>query len=194
MMESSSENKVSVPGTVAVGSARATGAPGRRVLVVAASRSEDRALRAMVTRLKELVPCEFEILNLESATAARYRLSSRTLFGRIRRYDAAVFALTSRDGASSSALALPTERLPLTRHFLRRIPAVYLVDGPISPGLETAIASHARAWHLLPLGTVSDDLLSSSADTSTDLPATSGNASGLSSELESLAATLSRVL
>ena len=144
-------------GSTEKGSFRTTGAPGRRVLVVAAWRSEDRELRAMVTRLKELVPCEFEILNLESATAARYRLSSRTLFGRIRRYDAAVFALTSRDGTSSPALALPTERLPLTRPFLRRIPAAYLVSGPVSPGLETAITAHARAWHLLPLGTASNE-------------------------------------
>lgn len=69
----------------ALGSSRAVGAPGRRVLVVAAWGGEDWALRAMVTRLKELVPCGFEILNLESATAARYRLSSRDLYGRIRR-------------------------------------------------------------------------------------------------------------
>ena len=170
-------------GSTEKGSFRTTGAPGRRVLVVAAWRSEDRAIRAMVTRLKELVPCEFEILNLESATAARYRLSSRTLFGRIRRYDAAVFALTSRDGASSPALGLPSECLPFSRHFIRRIPAGYLVDGPCDAALAGAVAAHARAWHLLPLGTVSDDLHSPSND-----------ASKLSAELESLVVSLSRVL
>lgn len=141
----------------ALGSSRAVGAPGRRVLVVAAWGGEDRALRAMVTRLKELVPCGFEILNLESATAARYLLSSRTLYGRIRRYDAAVFALTARDGASSPALQLPSESLPFSRHFVRRIPAGYLVDGPIAPDLEVSIDAHARAWHLLPLGTASNE-------------------------------------
>lgn len=141
----------------ALGSSRAVGAPGRRVLVVAAWGGEDRALRAMVTRLKELVPCGFEILNLESATAARYLLSSRTLYGRIRRYDAAVFALTARDGASSPALQLPSESLPFSRHFVRRIPAGYLVDGPIAPDFEVSIDAHARAWHLLPLGTASNE-------------------------------------
>ena len=140
----------------ALGSSRATGAPGRRVLVVAAWRSEDRALRAMVTRLKELVPCGFDILNLESATAERYRLSSRDLYGRIRRYDAAVFALTARDGAASPALELPSEPLPFSRHFVRRIPAGYLVDGPCGTALDDAVDAHARAWRLLPIGTVSD--------------------------------------
>ncbi len=144
-------------GAVGKGSYRTTGAPGRRVLVVAAWGGEDRALRAMVTRLKELVPCGFEILNLESATAARYLLSSRTLYGRIRRYDAAVFALTARDGASSPALQLPSESLPFSRHFVRRIPAGYLVDGPIAPAIEASIDAHARAWHLLPLGAVSNE-------------------------------------
>ena len=140
-----------------IGSSRRTGAPGRRVLVIAAWRSEDRALRAMVTRLKELVPCGFDILNLESPTAARYCLSSRTLYGRIRRYDAAVIAFTARDGASSPAVRLPSERLPVSRHFIRRIPAGYLVDGPCDAALAGAIDAHARAWHLLPLDTVSDD-------------------------------------
>lgn len=139
------------------GSSCRTGAPGRRVLVVAAWRSEERELRAMVTRLKELVPCGFDILNLESATAARYRLSSRALYGRIRRYDAAVFALTAREGAASPAVQLPSERLPVSRHFVRRIPAGYLVDGPCDAALAGAIDAHARAWHLLPLATVSDD-------------------------------------
>lgn len=139
-------------GNAVKGSYRATGAPGRRILVVAAWRSEDRALRAMVTRLKELVPCGFEILNLESATAARYRLSSRDLYGRIRRYDAAVFALTARDGAASPALQLPSEPLPFSRHFVRRIPAGYLVDGPCGTALDDAVDAHARAWRLLPLG------------------------------------------
>ena len=144
-------------GTVGKGSYRETGAPGRRVLVVAAWRSEDRALRAMVTRLKELIPCEFDILNLESATAARYRLYSRTLYGRIRRYDAAVIALSTHDNAASTALALPSERLPVSRHFIRRTPAGYLVDGPFDASLAGAIDAHARAWHLLPLGTVSSE-------------------------------------
>ena len=144
-------------GTVGKGSYRETGAPGRLILVVAAWRSEDRALRAMVTRLKELIPCEFDILNLESATAARYRLSSRTLYGRIRRYDATVIALTARDGAASPALALPSERLPVSRHFIRRTPAGYLVDGPCDASLAGAIDAHARAWHLLPLGAVSNE-------------------------------------
>ena len=140
-----------------VGSSRRTGAPGRRVLVIAAWRNEDRALRAMVTRLKELVPCGFGILNLESPTAARYCLSSRALYGRIRRYDAAVVALTARDGASSPAVRLPSERLPVSRHFIRRIPAGYLVDGPCDAALAGAIDAHARAWRLLPLATASDD-------------------------------------
>jgi hypothetical protein len=125
----------------------------------------------MVTRLKELIPCEFDILNLESATAARYRLSSRTLYGRIRRYDATVIALTARDGAASPALALPSERLPVSRHFIRRTPAGYLVDGPCDASLAGAIDAHARAWHLLPLG---------SACSETDVD----------SALESLASTL----
>ena len=136
-----------------IGSSRETGAPGRRVLVLAAWRSEDRALRAMVTRLKELVPCEFDLVNLCSPTAVRYLDSSRTLYGRIRRYDAAVFALTARDGASSPALTLPSERLPLSRHLVRRVPAGYLVDGPCEPALAQAVDAHARAWHLLPLAT-----------------------------------------
>ena len=140
-----------------LGSSRETGAPGRRVLVLAAWRSEDRALRAMVTRLKELVPCEFDIINLCSPTAVRYLDSSRTLYGRIRLYTAAVFALTARDGASSAALTLPSERLPLSRHLVRRVPAGYLVDGPCEPELVAAVDAHARAWHLLPLATASDD-------------------------------------
>ena len=140
-----------------IGSSRETGAPGRRVLVLAAWRSEDRALRAMVTRLKELVPCEFDLVNLCSPTAVRYLDSSRTLYGRIRLYDAAVFALTARDGASSPALTLPSERLPLSRHFVRRVPAGYLVDGPCGPELAEAVDAHARAWHLLPLATASSD-------------------------------------
>ena len=140
-----------------IGSSRETGAPGRRVLVLAAWRSEDRALRAMVTRLKELVPCEFDLVNLCSPTAVRYLDSSRTLYGRIRLYDAAVFALTARDGASSPALTLPSERLPLSRHFVRRVPAGYLVDGPCEPALAEAVDAHARAWHLLPLATASSD-------------------------------------
>ena len=140
-----------------IGSSRETGAPGRRVLVLAAWRSEDRALRAMVTRLKELVPCEFDLVNLCSPTAVRYLDSSRTLYGRIRLYDAAVFALTARDGASSPALTLPSERLPLSRHFVRRVPAGYLVDGPCEPELAEAVDAHARAWHLLPLATASSD-------------------------------------
>ena len=144
-------------GAVGKGSYRTTGAPGRRVLVVAAWGGEDRALRAMVTRLKELVPCGFEILNLDSATAERYRLSSRARFGRIRRYNAAVFALTARDGASSPALQLPSEPLPFSRHFVRRIPAGYLVDGPIATELEASIDAHAHAWRLLPLGAVSNE-------------------------------------
>ena len=90
-------------GRVTRGSFRETGSPGRRILVLAAWRSEDRALRAMVTRLKELVPCNFEILNLESPTAVRFRESSLALFRRIRRCDAAVFAFTARDGAASPA-------------------------------------------------------------------------------------------
>ena len=80
-----------------------TGAPGRRVLVVAAWRVEDRALRAMVTRLKELVPCNFVIINLESPTTVRYRDSSRALYGRIRRYDAAVFAFFKEKGVHRSS-------------------------------------------------------------------------------------------
>lgn len=144
-------------GRVTQGSSRKTGAPGRRVLVLAAWQSEDRALRAMVTRLKELVPCSFEILNLESPTAVRYRDSSRALYGRIRRYDAAVFALSARDGAASPILHPPSERLPFSRYFLKRKPAVYLVDDPSSPDLGAAIAAHARSWHLIPLGTASDE-------------------------------------
>ena len=140
-----------------IGSSRETGAPGRRVLVLAAWRSEDRALRAMVTRLKELVPCEFDLVNLCSPTAVRYLDSSRTMYGRIRLYDAVVFALTARDGASSPALTLPSERLPLSRHFVRRVPAGYLVDGPCEPELAEAVDAHARAWHLLPLATASSD-------------------------------------
>ena len=143
-------------GRVTRGSFRETGAPGRRVLVLAAWRSEDRALRAMVTRLKELVPCTFEILNLESPTAVRYRDSSPALFRRIRRCDAAVFAFIARDGASSPVLQLPSGRLPLLRFLRKRIPAVYLADGPVSPELDEAIIAHARAWHLLPLCTATD--------------------------------------
>lgn len=143
-------------GRVTRGSFRETGAPGHRVLVLAAWRSEDRALRAMVTRLKELVPCTFEILNLESPTAVRYRDSSPALFRRIRRCDAAVFAFIARDGASSPVLQLPSGRLPLLRFLRKRIPAVYLADGPVSPELDEAIIAHARAWHLLPLCTATD--------------------------------------
>lgn len=141
-------------GRVARGASRETGAPGRRVLVVAAWRSGDRALRAMVTRLKELVPCTFEILNLESPTAVHYRDSSRALSERIRRCDAAVFALTARDGAASPALLPPSGRLPLSRLFLKRIPAAYLIDGSPSPALDEAVGAHARAWHLRSLRTV----------------------------------------
>lgn len=143
-------------GRVTRGSFRETGSPGRRILVLAAWRSEDRALRAMVTRLKELVPCNFEILNLESPTAVRFRESSLALFRRIRRCDAAVFAFTARDGAASPALQLPSGRLPLLRFLRKRIPAAYLVDGPASPELDKAIIVHARAWHLLPLCTPTD--------------------------------------
>ena len=142
--------------TVVKGSSRETGAPGHRVLVLAAWREEDRALRAMVTRLKEQVPCTFEIINLESPTTVRYRDSSRALYARIRRYDAAVCALTARDGSHSPALILPGERLPVSRHFLRRIPVCYLVSGPLTEKLEAAVDAHARAWHLLPLGIASD--------------------------------------
>ena len=134
-----------------------TGAPGRRILVVAAWRVEDRALRAMVTRLKELIPCNFVILNLESPTTVRYRDSSRALYGRIRRYDAAVFALTARDGVSSPVLQLPGERLPVARRIQKRIPAGYLVDGPVSDAVEKAVDEHAQAWRLLPLGIAQDD-------------------------------------
>ena len=140
--------------------------PGRRILVVAAWRSEDRALRAMVTDLKELVPCAFETMNLESPTEVHYRNSSRALYERIRRFDAVVFAFSTRDGSVSScdgsadalphqgsealspALRLPEGGLPFSRHFLRRLPAAYLVDGPITPELMAAVATHARAWHL----------------------------------------------
>jgi hypothetical protein len=106
----------------------------------------------MVTRLKELVPCDFDILNLDSPTAARYRVSPRALYSRIRRYDAAVFAFTSAD---SPALALPAERLPVSRLLVRRIPAAYLADCPLSPSVDEAIEAHSRAWRLLPLGTAS---------------------------------------
>jgi hypothetical protein len=151
-----SDNGFKDAGRVTRGSFRETGAPGRRVLVLAAWRSGDRALRAMVTRLKELVPCNFEILNLESPTAVRFRESSLALFRRIRRCDAAVFAFTARDGAASPALQLPSGRLPLLRFLRKRIPAAYLVDGPASPELDKAIIVHARAWHLLPLCTPTD--------------------------------------
>ena len=151
------DNGLDEVGRVTQGSSRKTGAPGRRVLVIAAWRDEDRALRAMVTRLKELVPYSFETLNLESPTAWRYNSSSRALYGRIRRYDAAVFALSTRDGTASPVLQPPSERLPLSRFFRKRKPAVYLVDGPSDPDLEAAIAAHARSWLLLPLGTASDE-------------------------------------
>ena len=144
-------------GRVAQGSSRKTGAPGRRVLVIAAWQDEDRTLRTMVTRLKELVPCSFEILNLESPTAWRYNSSSRVLYGRIRRYDAAVFALYTRDGTASPVLQPPSERLPFSRFFRKRKPAVYLVDGPSGPVLEASIAAHARSWRLRLLGIVSDE-------------------------------------
>ncbi len=144
-------------GRVTQGSSRKTGAPGRRVLVIAAWQDEERALRAMVTRLKELVPYSFEILNLESPTTVRYRDSSRALYGRIRRYDAAVFALSARDGTASQVLRFPSEKLPFSRFFRKRKPAVYLVDGPSVLGLEAAIAAHARSWRLRLLGIVSDE-------------------------------------
>ena len=150
--------------------------PGRRVLVVAAWRSEDRALRAMVTELKELIPCAFETMNLESPTEVHYRNSSRALYERIRLFDAVVFAFSFRDSyvssydgsadslphqgseALSAALRLPEGGLPFGRHFLRRLPAGYLVDGPLTPELMAAVSAHARAWHLRFRGiaTVSD--------------------------------------
>lgn len=143
--------------TTVKGPSREIRAPGRRVLVIAAWREEDRALRAMVTQLKERVPCAFEIINMDSPTAVRYRDSSRALYGRIRRYDAAVYALTARDGAASPALALPGGRLPFGRCFLRRIPAFYLVSGPLTEELEAAIDTHARAWHLFSASIASDN-------------------------------------
>lgn len=143
--------------TTVKGPSREIGAPGRRVLVLAAWREEDRPLRAMVTHLKEQVPCAFEILNLDSPTTVRYRDSSRALYGRIRRYDAVVCALTARDGASSNALMMPVGCLPVSRLFLRRIPVCYLVSGPVSEDLEAAVDAHARAWRLMPLGIASDD-------------------------------------
>lgn len=134
---------------------RETGAPGRRVLVVAGWRSEDRALRAMLSDLKELVPCAFDLINLESPTSVHFRMSSRALFSRIRLYDAVVFAFTA-DGAAD-ILRLPEERLPFLRHFLRRIPAGYIVDGSPAPGLEAAVDAHARAWRLLPVGIATNE-------------------------------------
>ena len=144
-------------GTIEKGSYRETGAPGRRVLAVAAWRSEDRALRAMLTALKELMPCSFDILNLESPTAVHFRRSSRALYGYIRRYDAAVFLFSARDGSGSPALQMPEGPLPFGRHFLRRIPAGYLADGPLAPGLEAVVDAHARAWHLVNLGIATDE-------------------------------------
>lgn len=150
--------------------------PGRHILVVAAWRSEDRALRAMVTDLKELVPCAFETMNLENPTEVHYRNSSRALYERIRRFDAVVFAFSTHDGSVSScdgsadslphqgsealspALRLPEGQLPFGRLFRRRIPAGYLVDGPLTPELMAAVTTHTRAWHLRFRGiaTVSD--------------------------------------
>ena len=139
------------------GPSREIGTPGRRVLAVAAWRSEDRALRALLSGLKELMPCAFELINLESPTAVHFRMSSRALFNHIRLYDAVVFAVPARDGAGSTAVRLPEQRLPFGRHFIRRIPAGYIVDGPLTPELEAAIDSHARAWRLLPLGIATNE-------------------------------------
>lgn len=152
-----SDNGLKDAGRITQGSYRKTGTPGRRILVLASWRSEDRALRAMVTRLRELVPCSFEILNLDSPTAVRYRDSSRALFQRIRRYDAAVFVFPARDGAASPILSAPSERLPLSRLLLKRTPAAYIVGGAAGPDLEDAIHAHAQSWHLFPLGIVSDE-------------------------------------
>ena len=142
--------------SVKIGDSRETGAPGRRVLAVAAWRTEDRELRALLGQLKELVPCEFDILNLDSPTAARYRSSSRPLYDRIRRYDAVVFAVCGRDGAASPVLQLPDGSLPALRCLARRIPAAYITDGEVSKGLEAAAADHARAWRLRSVGVASD--------------------------------------
>ncbi len=136
---------------------RETGAPGRRILAVAAWRSEDRALRALLSALKEQIPCAFELINLESPADVHFRMSSRALFNRIRLYDAVVFVLPGSDFASSPALGLPEERLPFKRHFLRRIPAGYLIDGSPTPRLEAAVEAHARAWRLLPLGLATNE-------------------------------------
>jgi len=154
--------------TVIKGPYRETGAAGRRVLAVAAWRSEDRELRALLSDLKERMPCSFDLINLESPTAIHFRMSARALFNRIRLYDAVVFVVSTRIGtdidgtvpsttsgggeALSPALRLPEQRLPFGRHFIRRIPAGYLVDGPLTARLETAIDAHARAWRLLPSG------------------------------------------
>lgn len=141
--------------TIEKGPSRETGAPGRRILVLAYWRSEDRALRALLGQMKELVPCAFELINLESPTAVHFRMSSRALFNRIRLYDAVVLAFTAND--ATAVLQPPEQRLPFGRHFLRRIPAGYLVDGSSAPGLEAAIEAHARAWRLLPLGIATTD-------------------------------------
>lgn len=141
--------------TIEKGPSREIGAPGRRILVLASWRSEDRALRALLGQLKELVPCAFELINLESPTAVHFRMSSRALFNRIRLYDAVVLAFTAND--ATAVLQPPEQRLPFGRHFLRRIPAGYLVDGSSAPGLEAAIEAHARAWRLLPLGIATTD-------------------------------------
>lgn len=128
---------------------RETGAPGRRVLALASWRSGDRETRALLGELKELAPCAFDVVNLDSPTSVHLRKSSRTLFSRIRLYDAVVVVFPSRDGAASAALQAPEESLPFGRHFLRRIPAVYLCgDGPGDGGLRDAAEAHARAWRL----------------------------------------------